>query len=358
MEWLVLATHVPSSGLGGGIIRYTVECIRALDRRDDVNCSVVCLPEAGDFFRDLLGPDRVQTAPTRSVLSTSLYERTVLGTKLRNFDVVHGTKHLVPPRLPGVTARRLLTVHDMILLDRPRDFPRPKRLLLREPYLASIKQADTLLCVSKATRHRLLSYDSSSAGRSHVVPLAYTNTLNREPEPVPALSGTRYALVVGDDSARKNLPMLAQAMKLARQQVPDAVLAVVGPQSWATTGGGATLHRLASEGVVQNLGFLPESQLRWCYENAAVVCCPSVLEGYGLPAMEARAFGRPLITSDDPALIEVSGEGIPHLRSDDPQLWADHLVRGLRGELPPASPAPPRTWDDVAAETLEAARHG
>ena len=59
----------------------------------------------------------------------------------------------------GVGAQTVLTVHDLLLFDRPDDFPAPKRLLLGRPYAASLRQADTPVCVSAATRDRLVRWD-------------------------------------------------------------------------------------------------------------------------------------------------------------------------------------------------------
>ena len=103
------------------------------------------------------------------------------------------------------------------------------------------------------------------------------------------------------------------------------------------------------------LGRVSDDALRWAYAHAHVVLCPSLLEGFGLPSVEGLRAGTPVITSEDPALCEASGSAARHVSTLEPQRWADEIVAALavRGT---AVPPPPRTWQQVADETVEAVR--
>nr|WP_179757088.1 glycosyltransferase family 1 protein [Kineococcus aurantiacus] len=349
----MLATHVPASGAGGGIVRYTVGLARALDARPDVEVSVLAEPAARPFFTDLLGdPRRVHVVPAAPTPVRSLAERAgVLPAFHRDVDVVHGTKHLLPRWGRG---RRVLTVHDMLPLDRPHEFGTLKRRLLTGPYLASVRQAETVVCVSAATRERLVHHVPSVADRTAVVPLAASPALlSADPVPVPALVGREFAVVVGDPSPRKNLGFLVDLWPEVVRRRPGAVLAVVGPPSWGPTRTGQEHSRLVARGDLAALGFLSDAELRWCYENATVVLCPSLAEGFGLPAAEALALGAPLITSEDPALREVAGPGAVHVPGTDAAGWAEAVVTAFAApRVPRRAPERVRSWDDVALETL------
>ncbi len=357
LSWLVLATHVPPSGAGGGIIRYTVELARALHARPDVELSVLATASARPFFAELLGsPDRVVTVPDVPVPARSTLERLGLAQlpARRRFDVVHGTKHILPRWGSGT---RVLTVHDMLPLQRPRDFGLLKRTLLTRPYLASIRQADTLLCVSRATQQSVERFVPAVTGRTVAVPLAMSNGLRTaRPEPVGALLDREFALVVGDTSPRKNLGLVVDLWSRVAAERPGATLAVVGPPSWGPSELGTHGSASVASGAIQILGHLSDAQLRWCYENAGVVLCPSRLEGFGLPAIEARSFGAPLITSLDPALVEVSGDSAEHLPDDDADAWASAITTALRAGRTAGAAVAVRGWDEVAAETVAAAR--
>jgi glycosyltransferase involved in cell wall biosynthesis len=358
LRWLLLATHVPASGSGGGMIRYCVELARALSARPDVDLHVVATPEAEEFFTGLLGPGRVHRAPALPVALRSLVERAgprLLPVLRQQWDVVHGAKHLVP-RSAGA-ATRVLTVHDMNPLDRPADFGALKRVGLRRPYLDSIADADVLVCVSAATRARLLAWAPDAEPRAGVAHLAASPALlAAEPEAVPELAGRPFVVMVGDSSPRKNLALAFRIWPGVVAARPDAVLAVVGPPSWGPSQLGAAAPLVAG-GQVALLGHRSDGELSWLYRNAAAVLCPSQLEGFGLPVVEGEALGVPVLVSDDAAMGEVSRAGTTALSPHDPAAWQAAVLAALDGRLP-AAPAPEsiRTWADVAAETVEQVR--
>jgi glycosyltransferase involved in cell wall biosynthesis len=55
------------------------------------------------------------------------------------------------------------------------------------------------------------------------------------------------------------------------------------------------------------LDYLPRDDLLRLVANAKAVLFPSLAEGFGLPVVEAMAYGRAVLTSWDGALAEVSG---------------------------------------------------
>jgi glycosyltransferase involved in cell wall biosynthesis len=354
----MIATHVPAAGSGGGMVRYAVEVAKELNRRDDVELHVLGSSGTSGFWADLLGdPVRAHTAVGAPGPSLAVLERAGRAASILRepMDVVHGTKHLLPRRARGAT---LLTVHDMMPLDRPGDFGAAKRWFLPKPYLDSIRSADRLVCVSEATLARTASYVPSAVARATVVPLATAPGLvGAAPAPVDALVGRRFALVVGDPSPRKDVPLVVGAWQRIAAEVPDALLALVGPPSWGPTAYGQQVAALEARGSLVRLGHIPDDQLRWCYENAAVVACPALLEGFGLPAAEALAFGRPLLISEDPALAEASRGQARTIYSGDMAAWSAALLDAVQHPAPSApTDAVPRSWADVAAETVDAVR--
>ncbi|MCO7220216.1 glycosyltransferase family 1 protein [Klenkia sp. PcliD-1-E] len=360
LRWLLMAGHVPGNARGGGIVRYTVELARALRRRPDVELHLLVDPAAAVGLTDLAGDrDRLLELPPLPGPAVPAYERTALGLRLRGrYDVVQGVKHLLPRGL-GRT-HGVLTVHDMLLMDRPQDFGTAKRTLLQLPYAGSIRGADTLVCVSAATRARLSAFDPRTAARSTAVPLATSPTLlTAEPRPVEGLGDRPFALVVGDTQPRKNLPTVVTAWRQVVARRPDAVLVQVGPPPWGEESYGPDFAPLVASGHLRQLQGVDDGTLRWAYEQAAVVLAPSLAEGFGLPAAEALDLGAPLVTSTDAALVEVSGDRARHLPAEDVDGWAAAVLEQLAAPRPTApAPAGRRTWDDVAEGTVAAVRRG
>lgn len=366
--YLLLATHVPAGGSVGGMVRYTTELARHLAADPGVRLSVLAAPGAVDDFADLVGRDRVHVA-RGGLLRRSLGE--LLGDPGDlaggRVDVVHGTKHLLPLRAGAGRRRgrrgdgvlRVLTVHDLLVLDRGQDYPAAKRWLLREPYRASLLAADLLVTDSAATRDRLVSLRPGFAARARSVPLAVSpGLLGAEPVPLTEVAGRRFALVVGDASARKNLATVVAAWPRVRAAHPGARLVHVGPAGWGKDVRGADYAALRASGDLVAPGHVGDGTLRWLYEHASVVLCPSLVEGFGFPAAEATAFGAPLVRSPDPALREAASGAGTEVDATDPEAWAAAVLAVLAepaGGL--RAPAATRTWDDVCRETL-AAVHG
>lgn len=356
VRWTMLATHVPPDGGLGGIVRYTVELSAALALRPDVDLTVVGIPAARDWLQHRLD-DRarvvnVPAAPTALLSAAERWSRRFAGPAA---DVVQGAKHLVPHRSDAL---RVLAVHDMLLLDRPGDFGLGKRLLLPPVYRGSIRDADLLLCVSDATRTRLGEHAPAALNRAEVVRLATSSALREAaPRAVETVADRRFALVVGDPTPRKNLRTLLAAWPRVRAEVPDAVLAVAGPPSWGRTDVGPEWQALVDVGAVAPLGHVDDAELRWCYDHAAVVLCPSLAEGFGLPVAEALDLGAPVVISDDPALREVAaGRARAVVPARDVRAWSRAIVTALTSPTPRVAAGPVRTWDDVADETVAAVR--
>jgi glycosyltransferase involved in cell wall biosynthesis len=110
----------------------------------------------------------------------------------------------------------------------------------------------------------------------------------------------RYVLAVGDIHPRKNIGSLARAMALIGD--PDLELALVGRPAL----GGEQIVRGAN---AHWLGRVDDDQLADLYRAAAVVCVPSLYEGFGLPILEAMACGAPVVASNRGAMPEVAGDG-------------------------------------------------
>jgi glycosyltransferase involved in cell wall biosynthesis len=55
-------------------------------------------------------------------------------------------------------------------------------------------------------------------------------------------------------------------------------------------------------------GFVSESDKNYLYANSLMVVYPSLYEGFGLPVLEAMAFGKPVITSNAASIPEVGGD--------------------------------------------------
>ena len=77
-------------------------------------------------------------------------------------------------------------------------------------------------------------------------------------------------------------------------------LVVVGMEGW---GDAAPL----TGHDVRFTGFVPSNDLPALYNLCSVFAFPSIMEGYGLPVIEAMAHGAPVVTSRGTSTEEVAG---------------------------------------------------
>jgi glycosyltransferase involved in cell wall biosynthesis len=74
-------------------------------------------------------------------------------------------------------------------------------------------------------------------------------------------------------------------------------------------------------------GRVDDADLAGLYEGARALAMPSRAEGFGLPVVEAMSRGLPVVTSDDPALVEVGGGATLVTPVGDVDALAAALVR-------------------------------
>jgi glycosyltransferase involved in cell wall biosynthesis len=120
--------------------------------------------------------------------------------------------------------------------------------------------------------------------------------------------GPTFFLSVGAIERRKNHAATIDAFARSRLAARGAQLVLCGARGDAS----ADIERLVAQtpGVVL-LGYVSDAQLRWLYRSAVAFVLPSLLEGFGMPALEAAQHGLIPVISGDSALAEaVGGLGI------------------------------------------------
>jgi alpha-1,3-rhamnosyl/mannosyltransferase len=161
-----------------------------------------------------------------------------------------------------------------------------------------------------------------------------------------------YVLFVGTAEVRKGIVTLVRAMEQVQRDDPALRLIVAGARGDGLRGD-ETIN-------MEALGFVDDDMLAQFYRGAAVFVFPSRYEGFGLPVLEAMAFGVPVITTGVTAIPEAAGDAALYVPLDDdvglaqaiqrvrndPALAASLRERGL-------ARAAQMSWANTASATLD-----
>jgi len=243
-------------------------------------------------------------------------------------DVFHAPHYVVPfTKTPLV-----VTIHDLIHLHQPMRNPLA-RVYARSMIRRAVRKARVVMTVTEAVKREL---ESEVGAKDVLVTPNGTALLCGDGRPRP--SGTReesafehgpsrdpdgrgrpspHFLYVGNDKPHKNVESLVEAFALVRRERGDLSLVLAG---------GAFARFADRDGVIRR-GFVTEEELDALYRDAIALVMPSDEEGFGLPALEAMARGTPVLTSNAPALVEVTSDAAQHVDARDSRALAEAMLR-------------------------------
>jgi glycosyltransferase involved in cell wall biosynthesis len=312
----------------GGIARYTLELAQALAAE---------FPE--DRYWLLSDQALLPPAPVPANLNVGDPPKTFLGRRWwlfglrqemsrRGVDLFHGTDFSVPywPSCPSV-----MTLHDLSPWGRSgsseelgqADAARVRR---RTPLLLRLGLARMVITPSEAVRRDAIQHFHLRPERVVAVPLAASSAFR----PVQACTGPirvphagsafpkPYFLFVGTLEPRKNVGRLLEAWREVRK-THDVDLVLAGRLR-------PGFPAPQPEPGLRLLGAVPDADLPGLYSGALACVYPSLYEGFGLPVLEAMQCGAVVVTSRDPAIMEVSAGAAVHVDATDTRALAQALA--------------------------------
>jgi glycosyltransferase involved in cell wall biosynthesis len=236
----------------------------------------------------------------------------------------------------------VVTIHDTLPLVHPElIFPSTAgRLAWRLKESVAARLSDRIVTVSQASRRAIMACSGWREDKIRVI--------TEGPDPVfqprrdlphgdavlkrlGIARDVRYLLYVGGLSPHKNLLRLIEAF--AQAAIADSRLILTGdltdvfhthvPEIRAAI----EQHGLGTRAVLT--GFVADEDLVHLYNRAYAVVLPSLLEGFGLPAIEAMACGTPVLASRAGSLPEVVGDAGILFDATDVSAMAEAITRLL-----------------------------
>jgi starch synthase len=213
----------------------------------------------------------------------------------------------------------------------------------------ALRMADAVIAVSQETRADVLRLFDVAADRVHVIHNGIDTAFYRPDSGADALErhgvdpSVPYVLFVGRITRQKGIIHLVRAIEHLSPEI--GVVLCAGQPDTPDIGremeAGVRAAQRSRKNVVWIGEMVSREDVRQLYSNAAVFCCPSVYEPFGIINLEAMACETPVVASAVGGIPEVVVDGetgllVPvELRIDDPMVPVDpdRYERNLAGAI-------------------------
>lgn len=250
-------------------------------------------------------------------------------------DLFHGLFDRVPPTR---RAARVVTIHDLAFLRAPEGLPARWVADLRRAVPQAARRAHRIVTPSEFSRGDIVERLGIPPERVEAIPHGIPDSYAPPADPQADLERLRarygirpgYLLYLGTLQPNKNIECLCAAYQLLRRGGFPGQLVLAGAPGWLY---GEMWRRIAARGddagVVQT-GFVEDGDIPRLYGSCAAFVLVSLLEGFGIPVLEAMACGAPVVAARACSLPEVGGEAALLVEPHDVEAIAAAMERAAR----------------------------
>ena len=327
----------------GGIPRYTQQVVAALSKHMSMvlwwNSKKKKVPHWAKLLGEKKGVHVVDTRMPNWLLlllsCTGLLKHAgyVLPKHIQKKITLWWTPHHQP--LPTGSTPHVITVHDVSFVEHTAWYTfsfHIQNALCR--FAFRCKGAAAIITPSRATKKAVEKVWHIPAKRIHPIALGVSESFMKKISAAEKKAVRKkyrltapFILCVGSLTARKNTDMLWRAFLAAKEKVgKKAQLVLAGNIS------PAGCQRYAKKArIIKNT---TDAELAALMAESALVCQPSVYEGFYLPPFEALSVGAPVAVSDIAVTREYLKEWLPLIQPESQHHWQlkieEALTKGMQ----------------------------
>ena len=291
-----------------GIGRYIRNLIAELARIDELNTYVVFLTREG--FDSYTPPNSRWKKRMCDVHWHTLKEQLVTPSIFlsEHLDCLHVPYFNAPIFYPKPY---IITIHDLTILHvttgKATTLPRPLYVLRKIGYQIivrlGVKRAKHVIAVSESTKDDIVKSLGTDPKK---ISVTYEGVDKKIMSP-NAISPNKkpYFLYVGNAYPHKNLEFLIKSFGTFIIRHPNYQLVLVGKNDFFYTRLKKWILQFPWASQIIFVESASDEQLAAYYTHATAFVFPSLMEGFGLPALEAIGFGVPVVVSDIPVFHEL-----------------------------------------------------
>ena len=248
----------------------------------------------------------------------SLKEQLLLPLKIPACDIFW-SPYMNVPFLPCRAKYRVVTLHDVFHLANPQYYGSLKRLFIGAYYYFSCRKSNMILTVSDFSKREIRKYCGDKAFNKTVS--IYNGSDIDASKVIPMSIGCDYILFVGNVKPHKNIKnALLGFQKMGNENFK---FVIVGKKDGFITADNDVFKIVEqlNENTERVLftGNISDDELYSWYMGAKMLVQPSFYEGFGLPIVEAMAFGLPIACSDIPVFKELGNDKLAYFDPHSPK---------------------------------------
>ncbi len=269
-------------------------------------------------------PEGFQTECNTNVQMTTIRNKyhKYFSKGLPSVDLWHSTNQQQIKRKRGKYQKFVLTIHDLNFLTEKNWIRQLKhRFFLQR----AINQADAVTCISQFVGRQVEQMFNMKGKPVRVIYNGVEN-ISEQPEDKPAFTtGRPFFFAIGQIRAKKNFHLLVEMMR----HFPDHDLYVCGDDHF-------DYAKIVREHIKQLpthnaflCGKIRADEKIWLYRHCEAFLFASQGEGFGLPAIEAMQFGKPVFIANATCLPEICGDCAFVWPTLNPDEMADFVKKQL-----------------------------
>lgn len=222
-------------------------------------------------------------------------------------DIYHATNFNIPIFVPK-SCYLISTIHDIIPIKYKQLHKRSYfvNLYLDIMFRLCTKLSNKILTVSNYSKSEIKDFLKVNENNIKVIYNCYEEkniSFNYKKN-----NDKKILLFVGTNFEHKNILSVVKAIKILKDQNINVFFNIAGEKKMYTGIIEKYIKKNSLENNVRIFGKVTDEELNELYKSADYYVYPSLVEGFGIPLLEAMNYGLPIISSNRTCLPEVVGE--------------------------------------------------
>lgn len=250
----------------------------------------------------------------------------------KNFDIIH-----VSHQLSSYFQRnyknsiKIVTLHDLNFLHENLSEKKRKKMLTKVNN--NLKNTDYIVCISEYAKKDLLENKHLFDFRKLKEVVVIHNGIELPDDriydlgKISYLNQKKFILNIGVLFDKKNQQSLVEMLLYVEE---DLVLIASDEKNPYAENLRSRIKDLNLEHRVHFLKKVSEEEKYALIQNCGAMCHPSIAEGFGIPPIEAMAFGKPVFLSTFTSLPEIGGDAAFYFENFDPIKMAEFFNKKMK----------------------------